>query len=58
MTDEVVRKAMQGRDVSHDAAHAFLVRDLPSSLAREEDLSSVFLLILGIHVFPPCFARF
>lgn len=28
MTDEVVRKAMHGRGVSRDAAHAFLVGDL------------------------------
>ncbi|XP_038975921.1 uncharacterized protein LOC103711938 [Phoenix dactylifera] len=44
---EVVRKAerlvvstMGGRDASHDAAHAFRVRDLALSLAKEEGLDS------------------
>lgn len=55
--EEVVRKAMHGRDASHDAAHAFRVRDLALSLAGEEGLSSTdSLQIVSIHVFPPLLA--
>lgn len=35
----LVESAMKGNDASHDAAHAFRVRDLALSLAREEGLS-------------------
>lgn len=35
--EELVASAMAGRDASHDAAHAFRVRDLALSLAREEE---------------------
>ncbi|XXG60354.1 hypothetical protein AAC387_Pa04g2282 [Persea americana] len=38
--EELVRRAMKGNDASHDAAHAFRVRDLALSLAHEEGLSS------------------
>ncbi|XP_077231403.1 metal-dependent phosphohydrolase [Tasmannia lanceolata] len=38
--EQVVELAMEGRDASHDAAHAFRVRDLALSLAFEEGLSS------------------
>lgn len=38
--EELVEKRMKGNDASHDAAHAFRVRDLALSLAREESLSS------------------
>ncbi|XP_019250641.1 PREDICTED: uncharacterized protein LOC109229584 isoform X2 [Nicotiana attenuata] len=38
--EELVEKRMKGNDASHDAAHAFRVRDLALSLAREEGLSS------------------
>ncbi|KAL8543556.1 hypothetical protein ACS0TY_004206 [Phlomoides rotata] len=37
---ELVESAMKGNDASHDAAHAFRVRDLALSLAREEGLSA------------------
>jgi hypothetical protein len=37
---KLVEKAMAGRDASHDASHAFRVRDLALSLASEEDLGS------------------
>ncbi|XP_051151419.1 uncharacterized protein LOC127265592 [Andrographis paniculata] len=37
--EELVESAMRGNDASHDAAHAFRVRDLALSLAREEDIS-------------------
>lgn len=36
--EKLVEKAMAGRDASHDAAHAFRVRDLALSLASEEGL--------------------
>ncbi|KAG9441930.1 hypothetical protein H6P81_017784 [Aristolochia fimbriata] len=38
--EKLVLTAMEGRDASHDAAHAFRVRDLALSLAKEEGLSS------------------
>ncbi|XP_057797367.1 uncharacterized protein LOC131013307 [Salvia miltiorrhiza] len=38
--EELVKSAMEGNDASHDAAHAFRVRDLALSLAREEPLSA------------------
>ncbi|KAH0698592.1 hypothetical protein KY284_012807 [Solanum tuberosum] len=38
--EELVEKAMRGNDASHDAAHAFRVRDLALSLAHEETLST------------------
>ncbi|KZV15372.1 hypothetical protein F511_20357 [Dorcoceras hygrometricum] len=38
--EELVKSAMKGNDASHDAAHAFRVRDLALSLAGEEGLSS------------------
>lgn len=38
--EELVESAMKGNDASHDAAHAFRVRDLALSLAREEGLSA------------------
>ncbi|KAL3844539.1 hypothetical protein ACJIZ3_001942 [Penstemon smallii] len=38
--EELVKSAMKGNDGSHDAAHAFRVRDLSLSLAREEGLST------------------
>lgn len=36
--ERLVELAMKGRDASHDAAHAYRVRDLALSLAREEGL--------------------
>ncbi|KAI3468673.1 hypothetical protein Pfo_025336 [Paulownia fortunei] len=38
--EKLVDSAMKGNDASHDAAHAFRVRDLALSLAREEGLST------------------
>lgn len=38
--EELMKSAMKGNDASHDAAHAFRVRDLALSLAREEGLSA------------------
>jgi uncharacterized protein len=38
--EELVEREMSGRDASHDAAHAFRVRDLALSLAAEEGLSA------------------
>ncbi|CAA0812124.1 Cellulase (glycosyl hydrolase family 5) protein [Striga hermonthica] len=38
--EELVKSAMGGNDASHDAAHAFRVRDLALSLAREEGFST------------------
>ncbi|KAF3327964.1 HD domain-containing protein [Carex littledalei] len=38
--EKLVVTAMAGRDASHDAEHAFRVRDLALSLASEEGLSS------------------
>ncbi|KAL2517216.1 Metal-dependent phosphohydrolase [Abeliophyllum distichum] len=38
--EKLVKSAMKGNDASHDAAHAFRVRDLALSLAREEGISS------------------
>lgn len=38
--EELVKSAMKGNDASHDADHAFRVRDLALSLAREEGLAS------------------
>ncbi|XP_004231496.2 uncharacterized protein [Solanum lycopersicum] len=38
--EELVEKEMSGNDASHDAAHAFRVRDLALSLAHEETLST------------------
>lgn len=37
--EELMESAMKGNDASHDAAHAYRVRDLALSLAREEGLS-------------------
>ncbi|XP_042395174.1 uncharacterized protein YpgQ-like [Zingiber officinale] len=52
---EIVRKAeiliaetMCGRDASHDAAHAFRVRDVALSLAKEEALSPSSLEIVEL----------
>ncbi|KAL0312528.1 UNVERIFIED_CONTAM: hypothetical protein Sradi_5652100 [Sesamum radiatum] len=38
--EKLVESAMKGNDASHDAAHAFRVRDLALSLAREEGLAT------------------
>ncbi|KAK4389232.1 putative protein YpgQ [Sesamum angolense] len=38
--ERLVESAMEGNDASHDAAHAFRVRDLALSLAREEGLAT------------------
>ncbi|XP_010261007.1 PREDICTED: uncharacterized protein LOC104599951 isoform X2 [Nelumbo nucifera] len=38
--EKLVASAMGGNDASHDASHAFRVRDLALSLAHEEGLSS------------------
>ncbi|OVA12090.1 HD/PDEase domain [Macleaya cordata] len=38
--EKLVISSMKGNDASHDAAHAFRVRDLALSLAHEEGLSS------------------
>ncbi|KAK8936946.1 hypothetical protein KSP39_PZI012580 [Platanthera zijinensis] len=38
MAEKLVVSMMAGRDASHDAAHAFKVRDLSLSRAREEGL--------------------
>ncbi|KAL5983066.1 hypothetical protein ACLOJK_017146 [Asimina triloba] len=38
--EKLVERAMKGNDASHDAAHAFRVRDLALSLANEEGLLS------------------
>ncbi|KAI3516897.1 hypothetical protein L1887_16035 [Cichorium endivia] len=38
--ERLVEAMMKGNDASHDAAHAFRVRDLALSLAHEEGLSS------------------
>ncbi|KAJ4774345.1 Metal-dependent phosphohydrolase [Rhynchospora pubera] len=38
--EKLVETAMAGRDASHDAAHAFRVRDLALSLASEEGLGT------------------
>ncbi|XP_068646421.1 uncharacterized protein [Aristolochia californica] len=38
--EKLVLASMNGRDASHDAAHAFRVRDLALSLAKEEGLTS------------------
>ncbi|XP_058097893.1 uncharacterized protein LOC131242930 [Magnolia sinica] len=38
--EKLVERAMKGNDASHDAAHAFRVRDLALSLAHEEGLPS------------------
>ena len=37
--ERLVEEMMKGNDASHDAAHAFRVRDLALSLAHEEALS-------------------
>lgn len=36
--EKLVEATMKGNDASHDAAHAFRVRDLALSLAHEEGL--------------------
>lgn len=36
--EKLVEETMRGRDASHDAAHAYRVRDLALSLAKEEGL--------------------
>ncbi|KAF3649471.1 putative cytochrome 86B1-like [Capsicum annuum] len=38
--EELVERRMRGNDASHDAAHAFRVRDLALSLAHQQGLSS------------------
>ncbi|XP_057802759.1 uncharacterized protein LOC131018035 [Salvia miltiorrhiza] len=38
--EELVKFSMKGNDASHDAAHAFRVRDLALFLAREEGFSA------------------
>ncbi|KAI3921043.1 hypothetical protein MKX01_036022 [Papaver californicum] len=38
--EKLVISAMKGNDASHDASHAFRVRDFALSLAKEEGLSS------------------
>ncbi|MQL84585.1 hypothetical protein Taro_017090 [Colocasia esculenta] len=38
--ERLVESTMNGRDASHNAAHAYRVRDLALSLAREEGLSN------------------
>ncbi|PIA64182.1 hypothetical protein AQUCO_00201456v1 [Aquilegia coerulea] len=38
--EKLVESAMKGNDASHDASHAFRVRDLALSLAQEEGLAS------------------
>ncbi|EPS71451.1 hypothetical protein M569_03310 [Genlisea aurea] len=48
--EELVRSAMKGNDASHDAAHAFRVRDLALSLAREEGLSNSAESILVVEL--------
>ncbi|PKU73729.1 hypothetical protein MA16_Dca013310 [Dendrobium catenatum] len=40
MAEKLVESTMAGRDASHDAAHAFRVRDLALSLAMEEGLDN------------------
>lgn len=46
--EKLVEKMMSGRDASHDAAHAFRVRDLALSLAKEENLDHNRLLIVEL----------
>ncbi|XP_060193922.1 uncharacterized protein LOC132623207 [Lycium barbarum] len=46
--EELVENAMRGNDASHDAAHAFRVRDLALSLARQQALSSHSMLIVEL----------
>ncbi|KAK8952389.1 hypothetical protein KSP39_PZI004906 [Platanthera zijinensis] len=48
MAEKLVVSTMAGRDASHDAAHAFRVRDLALSLAREEGLESQSLEIVEL----------
>ncbi|KAF5198865.1 Metal-dependent phosphohydrolase [Thalictrum thalictroides] len=38
--EKLVESTMKGNDASHDASHAFRVRDLALSLAQEEGLAS------------------
>ncbi|KAG0486302.1 hypothetical protein HPP92_008397 [Vanilla planifolia] len=48
MAEKLVESKMAGRDASHDAAHAFRVRDLALSLAREEGLDGHALEIVEL----------
>ncbi|KAL0917852.1 hypothetical protein M5K25_012952 [Dendrobium thyrsiflorum] len=48
MAEKLVDSTMAGRDASHDAAHAFRVRDLALSLAMEEGLDNNSLEIVEI----------
>ncbi|KAH0469396.1 hypothetical protein IEQ34_000954 [Dendrobium chrysotoxum] len=48
MAEKLVESTMAGRDASHDAAHAFRVRDLALSLAMEEGLDNHSLEIVEI----------
>ncbi|RWV96243.1 hypothetical protein GW17_00041060 [Ensete ventricosum] len=49
--EKLVAATMGGRDASHDAAHAFRVRGLALSLAKEEALSGPSLEI--VRIYPP-----
>ncbi|XP_071733149.1 uncharacterized protein [Rutidosis leptorrhynchoides] len=44
--EKLVEMMMKGNDASHDSAHAFRVRDLALSLAREEHISNPFSLLI------------
>lgn len=46
--EDLVESTMKGRDASHDASHAFRVRDLALSLAVEEGLESQSLEIVEL----------
>lgn len=46
--EKLVEEMMKGNDASHDAAHAFRVRDLALSLAREEHLLDSSLQIVEL----------
>lgn len=46
--EKLVEETMRGRDASHDAAHAYRVRDLALSLAKEEGLDDHRLEIVEI----------
>ena len=51
--EKLVETMMKGNDASHDAAHAFRVRDLALSLAHEEGLhQSSDSMQIVIHLFP------
>lgn len=55
--EKLVAATMGGRDASHDAAHAFRVRGLALSLAKEEALSGPSLEIVRIYL-PILFSYF